>query len=205
MWNQRLSSITKNIIEEELEKHRQSNETSENKNINLPNSNEINQNEKQIIQLNLPYGGEKGQNLIRKLKHNIEITCKGKLNVRTTYTPCKLGSKFPIKDRTKLDHQHNVCYHINCANKKCQSHYIGETKRRIAKRMLEHNNKDKKSHVLVHSKQSKHRRVYLGDVKIIGKGYRNHFKRRISESLFIKEQKPNLNIQKDAFKLKLFN
>ena len=31
------------------------------------------------------------------------------------------------------------------------------------------------------------------------------FKRKISESLFIKQLKPDLNKQKDAFKLKLYN
>ena len=49
------------------------------------------------------------------------------------------------------------------------------------------------------------RRVFLPDVKIIGKRYRTNFRRKISEVLFIKELKPDLNVQKDAFKLKLFN
>ena len=43
------------------------------------------------------------------------------------------------------------------------------------------------------------------NVKILGKGYRTNFKRRVSEALFIKELKPDLNKQKDAFKLKLYN
>ena len=34
---------------------------------------------------------------------------------------------------------------------------------------------------------------------------RSDFKRKISESLFIKQLKPDLNKQKDAFKLKLYN
>ena len=42
-------------------------------------------------------------------------------------------------------------------------------------------------------------------MKIIGKGYRTNFKRFISEALFIKELKPDLNVQKEAYKVKLFN
>ena len=80
-----------------------------------------------------------------------------------------------------------------------------QTKQRIIKRTLDHNNRDKVSHVLAHSKTTKHRRVCMKDVKILGKGYKSDFKRKISESLFIKELKPDLNKQKDAFKLKLFN
>ena len=73
------------------------------------------------------------------------------------------------------------------------------------KRTLQHNSKDNASHILQHSKKTKHRRVTLKDVKILGKGYKSNFKRRISEALFVKELKPDLNKQKDAFKLKLYN
>ena len=73
------------------------------------------------------------------------------------------------------------------------------------KRTLQHNSKDNASHVLQHSKHTKHRRVTLDNVEILEKNYRSDFKRRVSEALFIKELKPDLNKQKDAFKLKLFN
>ena len=72
------------------------------------------------------------------------------------------------------------------------------------KRTLQHNSKDNASHVLIHSK-TKHRRVSMKYVKIMGRGYKSDFKRKISESLFIKQLKPDLNKQKDAFKLKLYN
>ena len=98
-----------------------------------------------------------------------------------------------------------MSYHIQCANKKCTSNYVGQTKRRTLVRTMDHNSKDSKSHVLQHSKKPKHRRVFLPNVKIIGSGYRTNFKRVISEALFIKELKPDLNVQKDAYKLKLFN
>ena len=45
----------------------------------------------------------------------------------------------------------------------------------------------------------------LKNVRIIGSGHRNTFKRRISEALFIKELKPDLNVQEEAFKLSLYN
>ena len=161
--------------------------------------------EAEIVQLNLPYGGEKGQHLMKKLQRNVERNLNGKVKLRTTYTPCKLGSRFPVKDREKLIHQHNVTYHVTCANKKCESTYVGETKRRMFTRIMEHNSKDAKSHVLRHSKKTKHRRVFLPNVEIIGRGYKTNFKRKVSEALFIKQLKPDLNMQKDAFKLKLYN
>ena len=161
--------------------------------------------ETEHVVLNLPYGGKKGEQLMHKLQRKIERCSKGKVKLRTTYTPRKLGSRFPVKDETKLIHRHNVSYHIKCANKKCKSNYVGETKRRILPRTSEHNGKDEKSHILIHSKKTKHRRVFLQDVKILGSGYRTNFRRKISEALYIKELKPDLNVKKEAYKLKLFN
>ncbi len=193
------TQITNKIIAEEVEKQQRSDLEEQNENEN------DDQDETEYVQLNLPYGGNKGQHLMRKLERNVERSLKGKVKVRTTYTPCKLGSRFSVKDKTKLAHRHNVSYHISCANKKCTSDYVGETKRRILPRTMEHNSKDAKSHVLIHSKQTKHRRVFLPNVKIIGSGYRTNFRRKISEALYIKELKPDLNVQKEAYKLKLFN
>ena len=48
-------------------------------------------------------------------------------------------------------------------------------------------------------------RIWLKDFKILGKGYKSDFKRRNSESLFIKKLKPDLNVQMDAYRLTLFN
>ena len=64
---------------------------------------------------------------------------------------------------------------------------------------------DEKLHLLIHAKETRHRRIWLKDFEILGKGYKSDFKRRISESLFIKKLKPDLNVQMDAYRLTLFN
>ena len=191
------------IIKEEREKQSQkSAETS----VNEANTNDKQEEKDQtIVSLTLPYGGEIGENIIRKFTKEAKKKLNKDTKIQITYKSHKLSEKFQIKDKTKFEHNHNVTYKVTCANKKCNSSYGGQTKCRIAKRMGEHNGNDKASHVWNHSKKTRHRRVWLNDVVILGKGYTNTFKRRISESLFIKEFKPNLNKQKDAYKLKLFN
>ena len=93
-----------------------------------------------------------------------------------------------------------VCYlrwvviDVQCANKNRKSNYIGQTKRRTLVRTMDHNSKDFKSYVLQDSKKTKHRRIFLPNVKIIGSGYQTNFKRVISEALFIKELKPDLDV-----------
>ena len=80
---------------------------------------------------------------------------------------------------------------------KCKSHYNGQTRCRVRKRAIQHN----KTHLLKRANATGHRRVWLEDFKIIGSGYKSNFKRRISEPLFIKKLKRDLNVQKDAYKL----
>ena len=141
---------------------------------------------------------------MKKMKKNLK-KANDKMKVRIVYDAKKLGSKFKVKDETQPKHQHNIVYHATCANKKCESNYIGETGRRLIVRATDHNRRDKQSHLLKHAQDTKHRRVWLQDFRIIGSGYKSKFKRRISEALYIKGNKPDLNIQKDAYRLALYN
>ena len=125
--------------------------------------------------------------------------------IRIVYKAKKLGSRFKVKDKTRLQHMHNVVYEGKCPNKNCKSYYGGQTKCRIVKRVIQHNKTDKQSHLLKHANETGHKRVWLEDFRILGSGYSSNFKRRISESLFISEFKPDLNVQKTAYKLSLFN
>ena len=63
-----------------------------------------------IVQLNLPFGGTKGEIMMKKLSRKIERINKNKVKLRVTYTPNKLSTKFPVKDKIKLAHQHNVSF-----------------------------------------------------------------------------------------------
>ena len=86
-----------------------------------------------IFTLILPYGGNKGNNIISKMKKNISnlLTTiptgnKSKM-LRVIYKSKKLSSKFQIKDKTKFKHMHNIVYHGKCHDKSCNSHYGGQT------------------------------------------------------------------------------
>ena len=92
-------------------------------------------------------------------------------------------------------------YAFQCGE--CDRNYIGETGRRIGKRIDEHLTTDKKSHVYKHVAQTGHV-INEEDFSIIGSGYGNFKKRKISEALHIHQKKPNLNKQKESVPLKLF-
>ena len=160
------------------------------------------------LSLNLPYAGTKGEHLVRKVSKYVSNSInkeKKVISMQTTYRAKRLGSNFNIKDRISFENQHNVVYHAKCPNRRCKSHYNGQTKCRIGKRASQHSKEDKQSHLYKHATRTRHKKVDIRSFRIVGRGYRSDFTRKISESLFIKKLKPDLNIQKDSYKLLLFN
>ena len=157
------------------------------------------------VQLTLPYAGKKGANILAKMKKNLKQYLKPEVKPFVTYKSKKLSTQFKIKEHTEFGHKSNVVYLCKCPEKECQEQYIGETKRRISERIIDHNRRDKFSHVLHHSRDKKHSHVWTKDFKILGSNYSSTAKRKISESLFIREYSPTMNTQETSYTLTLFN
>ena len=88
----------------------------------------------------------------------------------------------------------------------CLESYNGETGRRLIERVNEHGGKDINSHMFKHSMTANHPTVTLDDFTVLSSGYPHRkFKRNVSESLFIKQNKPTLNKHGISVPLKLFN
>ena len=105
-----------------------------------------------------------------------------------------------------LEHNHDLIYHTKCPEPTCIDDYVGESARRIAKRVKDHSGRDHTSHVLKHSIEKSHKNVNTTDFKIIDKSFHNNKqKRKIAEALWIKDLRPSLNTQEKSIQLKLFN
>ena len=83
--------------------------------------------------------------------------------------------------------------HSKSPSEGCHENYIGETNRRIVERIQDNNNRDKTSHLLKHAREKSHTHVWENDFKILGNNYESNIKRNISELLYIRQLKPNLN------------
>ena len=82
--------------------------------------------------------------------------------------------------------------------------YVGETKCRMGKRTQQHQRSDKESAIYQNYTKRNIDPPDPKDFSILAKNYNNRTKRRIAESLFIKEIRPKLNVQKDSYQLRLF-
>ena len=128
-------------------------------------------------------------------------------NVKTmvTYQSKKLADKSPVKNKIDFQHQNNVIYYEKCPNPNCKDGYIAENDRGVIERVIDHNERYKKSHMLKHSRDKLHNHVLEYDFKWLGNNYQSNIKQIISESLFIRNLKPSLNKQGKSILLNLHN
>ena len=74
------------------------------------------------------------------------------------------------------------------------------------RRVLDHNVRDTKSHLVKHAIEKCHKYPKIEDFNVIGKGHRNNtFKWKVAETFLIKDLRPTLNTHKKSVPLKLFN
>ena len=113
---------------------------------------------------------------------------------------------FNVKDQKKIEQQHDVVYYADCLNEVCRENYIGESGRRVSEPIKDHNGRDLKPNILRHCAESGQANLSSEDFKIIAKNLNNiHWKRKITESLLIRERRPMLNIENKSVPLNLFN
>ena len=154
----------------------------------------------------LPFKGKKGEHTLRNVKRHITNLLPEQEEVALVFTGTKLGTKFNIKDKTSKEHQHDLTYSVVCPDRNCNEGYNGETGRRLIERVHEHSGNEVNSHVFKHSLEANHPAVTIDDFRVLKTAYRQKkFRRKLSEALFIKQNKPALNKQDASVPLKLFN
>jgi len=117
--------------------------------------------------------------LVNCLKRLITRSIPSNVKFNCIYKASKLASYFSVKDKTKLQHRHNIIYRVSCPEKECESTYVGESARHLQERVTDHNTRDKKSSVLKHCQLTGHHRPGLQEFKIIGANYSHYFKRKL--------------------------
>ena len=76
---------------------------------------------------------------MNKLKKDLKQKLPPNVKTQVTYKATKLQTQFQVKDPIKFENKHNITYLATC--KRCGHRYIGETKCRCKKRVIQHNKK----------------------------------------------------------------
>ena len=161
-------------------------------------------NSKEIF-INLKYARKKGEQLISKMKKIVSNSLDDGVKPKVVYNSTKLSQCFNVKDPVPQKYKSDLVYKCTFPQIDCNESYIRETERRFEEHIIDHNKRDKTSHLYKHSGKNSHPHVWLDNFQIVGRNYGNRIKRKISEVLLINELKPSLNKQDKSFPLKLFN
>ena len=129
------------------------------------------------------------------MKNSFKCVLPENVTSRVTYLGTRLSSKFTkIKDKTVKEHEHDIVYYAKCPESQCSEHYTGEMTRRLSERVLDHNGRDAKSHLVKHAIEKYHKYPKIKDFNVTGEGHKNNtFKPKVAESLLIKDIRPTLN------------
>ena len=134
--------------------------------------------------MSLPYGGDKGNTVLKKLKRVLDRTLPSIVKPEISVKGKKIGSRFKIK-------------------------YDGETGCRKEVRIEQHGGKDKASAIFHHCRSKKHAKAKDKNFTILATNYPQWRSRKICESMFIRDRNPDLNKQGDknrrSYKLHLFS
>ena len=117
------------------------------------------------IQLVLPYADKCGSDIIWKMNRQLHKHLKDYVKVMTMYQGTKLSSRFQVKDQTKFEHN-DIVYCCKCPENNCDVFYIRETDRRISKRIIDHNKRDRTSHPLQYVQNKKQPHAWVNDLTI---------------------------------------
>ena len=119
--------------------------------------------------------------------------------MQLVYTGTKLDTKFNVKYKSKKECHHDLTYSAKCSMKNCLQPY--NAGRRLAV-VNEHSGKYVNSHMF----KGNHPTLTLVNFTVLSSGYRNRkFKKKVPESLFIKQNRPALNKHGISIPLTLFN
>ena len=158
------------------------------------------------ISLTLPYMGHEGHTITNKLKSQLKRLLPNNIEMTIINNAKRISSCFNNKDAIPKEHKHDNVYQFKCAENGCDAKYIGESGRRLAERIIDHNGRDNKSHIIKHSIDQNHPIRTNDQFEIINSGFRSNYKKRkIAEALAIRHKKPNLNVLVFSSLFFLFN
>ena len=152
----------------------------------------------------LPYQRQQGTQRITRLRALIYRNVTRNVKVDCVYNTRKLGSCFPVKNKTRKKHKQNI-YKIKCSNQQCLSTYIDETARSSTERVSDHMGRDKKPTMYRNCINKNHEHISVDNFEVIGDNHTWKIKRKIAEALLIKEYSRDLNEQGQSIPLKLLN
>lgn len=134
----------------------------------------------------LPYQGEQGPHLVKSFKRSTTKLLPKTTQLEFGFTGSNLSTHFQIKEKSKVEHNHDVVYLGTCADNNCSDNYA----RRISERIIDDRGRGQNSQLFKHRCIKNHPKTSKTDFKTISSGFKNnHCQQKFAEVLLIKQIK----------------
>ena len=158
---------------------------------------EINADESNRVRINLPFKDQVSANSVRRQMR--DLGNKIGLALQPVFVSKKLEQDLRPKEAKPSIVNQQCVYHFVCDL--CDADYVGYTARHLFHRVAEHKNSAIGKHF--HEAHGRRDRLNESHFKILRK-CQGKFDCLVFEMLYIKKLKPNLNVQTDSIRAKLF-
>ena len=92
------------------------------------------------------------------MKNSLKCVLPENVTSRVIYSGTRLSRKFTkIKDKTVKEYQHDIVYYVKCPKSQYSEDCTGETAQSLSERVLDHNGRDAKSHLVKHAIEKCHK------------------------------------------------
>ena len=155
--------------------------------------------------IKLPLCGGLSTSIAKSINKLCSNSCPN-LKLQISYDCRKINSFFKVKDKIPDLYNSGCIYHIKCGEESCNENYVGESKLRLCDRVKKHIRADyfkEFSSIHTHCKNLSHKLPDPIDIKVLAIENSWH-RRKIKESLLIKDKQPTLNRNLQSYNLQLF-
>ena len=116
----------------------------------------------------LPYQGEQGSHLVKFFKRSTTKLLPKTTQLEFGFTGSNLSTHFQIKEKPKVEHNHDVVYLGTCADNNCSDNYA----RRISERIIDDRGRGQNSQLFKHRCIKNHPNTSKSDFKTISSGFK---------------------------------
>ena len=88
----------------------------------------------------------------------------------------KLSQYFNVKNPVPQTYKSDLVCKCTCPRIDCNESCIGETERRFEEHIIDHNKRDKKSHIYKHCSENSCPHIWLDNFQLVDKNYGNRKK-----------------------------
>ena len=91
-----------------------------------------------------------------KMKKRVSNSLEDGVKLKVVYNLANLSQYFNVKDIVPQKYKSDLVYKCTCSQTDCNELYITENERHFDERIIDHNKRDKKSHIQIHSSENTH-------------------------------------------------